>query len=512
MGAASRDADAPSTDGRPCRGAGAGRHAAAAVYRRRQRAENLDESTAEPAAVWTAGRYRARDVRGLAAMPLTPAGAEVAPPRKSQDRSPESRRNAVMTPPLESAAAQLPISQRIPTLDILRGFALMGILIMNMPSFNSSFFIEADGSHLWPGRIDQFAEMLSEALFSGKFNSMFSMLFGIGFTIQFTRMCEHDPEHATAHYLRRLAVLAPLGIVHAWVFWPGDVLHTYAILGLLLVLGLRRISDRGIVVLIVACILYPTLSGLLRIWVVTPEVVAAQVKIAQAFEASDNAAYGHGSFLAAALENSRVMTHFYDNWISLWGTLGWWVMMSLTMLIGLLAGRRHWVQRADELMPQIYRLTWWALAIGLCCGVASTAIFEFNRVPGPSPIKVLGSVCYSLSRLGLMSFYALVIVRLAQRADWRRRLAPLAAAGRMPLTNYLMQTALCITLYQGWGLGLWMKVGPALSLLLSLAIFWGVQVPWSVWWLRSHERGPLEAMWARLTYGRRAAVATRVTA
>ena len=397
----------------------------------------------------------------------------------------------------------VPRAERLPTLDILRGFALMGILIMNMPGFNSSFFIEADGSHLWTGQFDQGAEMLREALFSGKFNSMFSLLFGIGFTIQFTRMAERDPAQATGLYLRRLAVLALLGITHAWVFWPGDVLHTYAILGLLLVLGLRRVSDRGIVLLIVACILYPALSGVLRVLIITPEMTAERVQIAQAFEASNNMAFGQGGFFAMVRENVRMMNFFYNNWQSLWGTFGWWVMMSLTMLIGLLAGRRRWVQRAEELMPQIRRLTWWALAIGLGCGVAFTVIFELNRTPGPSPIKVLGSVCYSLSRLGLMIFYVLVIVRLAQRADWQRRLAPLAAAGRMPLTNYLMQTAICLTLYQSWGFGLWLKVGPALSLALALAIFWAVQVPWSLWWLKTHERGPMEALWARLTYGQR---------
>ena len=256
-------------------------------------------------------------------------------------------------------------------------------------------------------------------------------------------------------------MLAVLGVVHAWVFWPGDVLHTYAILGLLLVVGLRHASDRTIVALIAGCIVYPALSGVLRVWLITPQITAERVKIAQAFEATNNAAYAHGSFLEAVLENVRVMNYSYDNWLGLWGTLGWWVMMSLTMLIGLLAGRRRWVQRVPELMPQIRRLTWWALAVGLGCGVASTAIFELNRIPGPSPIKVLGSVCYSLSRLGMMVFYVLVIVRLAQRVDWQHRLAPLAAAGRMPLTNYLMQTALCTTLFQGWGFGLWMQVGPA---------------------------------------------------
>ena len=413
-----------------------------------------------------------------------------------------------MSEPANAAATsgQLPTAQRIATLDVLRGFALMGIFIMNMPGFNSSFFSEADGSHLWPGRFDQAAEWVREALFSGKFNSMFSLLFGIGFTIQFTRLQERDPEHATAIYLRRLAVLAALGVVHAWVFWPGDVLHTYAILGLLLVLGLRRASDRTVVALIVLCIVFPVVSGLLRVLIFTPEMTAERVRLSQALELSNNLAYGKGSFWQAVQENTRVMNFFYTGWLNLWNTLHWWLMMGLTLLIGLLAGRRRWVQRAGELMPQIRRLMVLALAVGLGCGVAFTLIFELNRTPGPSLIKVLGGLCYGLSRLGLMIFYVLLIVRLCQQPVWLLRLAPLAAAGRMPLTNYLMQTAIGITLFQAWGLGYWMQAGPALSLLLALALFWLVQVPWSLWWLRTHDRGPLEALWARLTYGNNRAV------
>jgi uncharacterized protein len=399
------------------------------------------------------------------------------------------------------ASPSLPLSERLPVLDILRGFALLGILIMNMPGFSSSMFAEADGSHLWTSQADQWAAQLRDLLFSGKFNSMFSLLFGIGFTIQFARMEQRDPAHATRLYLRRLLVLAVFGIVHAVVFWTGDVLHVYALLGLVLVLGLRRVSDRGIVALIVACMVYPALSGTLRVMVITKDIVAERVRIAQAFEISNNAAYGHGSFADTVLENARVMAFFYGDPISLWNSFGWYVMMGMTLLIGVLAGRRRWVQRIPELLPQVRRLTWWALAIGLVCGAAFTLIFEINRVPGPSPIKVLGSVCYSLSRLSMMICYVLVIVQLAQHAKWQRWLAPLAAAGRMPLTNYLMQTAICITLFNGWGLGLWMKVGPAWGLVLSFAIFFIVQVPWSRWWLARHERGPLEALWARATYG-----------
>jgi uncharacterized protein len=139
--------------------------------------------------------------------------------------------------------------------------------------------------------------------------------------------------------------------------------------------------------------------------------------------------------------------------------------------------------------------------LGLACGAIFTVIFELQRAPGPTPLKLLASVAYWVSRLSMMLFYVLTIVRLAQRPEWARRFAPIAAAGRMPLTNYLMQTVLCTTLFYGWGFGLWGRVGPAADIALALAIFFIVQVPWSVWWLRRHEQGPLEQLWRRLTYG-----------
>ena len=84
-----------------------------------------------------------------------------------------------------------------------------------------------------------------------------------------------------------------------------------------------------------------------------------------------------------------------------------------------------------------------------------------NRAPGPSPIKIVISIAYVVCRISLMMFYVLTIVRLAQLPAWQRIFAPMAAAGRMPLTNYLMQTLIATTMFYGWGFGLWGRVGPA---------------------------------------------------
>jgi uncharacterized protein len=399
-------------------------------------------------------------------------------------------------------ADPLPAGERILTLDIVRGFALLGILIMNMPGFANSFFIEADGSHLWTGAIDRTAEAARDMLFSGKFNSMFSLLFGIGFTIQLGRLFRREPDRAVGIYVRRLLALFAFGLVHALFFWGGDVLHVYAVLGFGLLL-LRNASDRTIAVLIALTLLYPVASGVLRLWLVTPEMVQQYVAESGVWEASNNLAYGRGSFVDAAREHVREFVFFYTSAMAQWSNVGFFMQMATTMLIGFLVGRRGWVLRIAELMPAIKRLQGWFLGIGLACALLMGIIFELNRAPGPSPIKILGSVAYVLSRLGLMLFYVMTVVRLAQLPSWQKRFAPMAAAGRMPLTNYLMQTAIATAIFYGWGLGIWGQVGPALGLLLAFAIFFVIQVPLSVWWLRRFQFGPMEWLWRTLTYGHR---------
>ncbi|MEO8751367.1 MAG: DUF418 domain-containing protein [Casimicrobiaceae bacterium] len=401
---------------------------------------------------------------------------------------------------MDNRVDPLPVSERILTLDIVRGFALLGILIMNMPGFTNSFFIEADGSHLWTQPWDQGAELVRDMLFSGKFNSMFSLLFGIGFTIQLGRLQQREPERATAIYTRRLLALLAFGLIHAMVFWTGDVLHIYALLGFLLLL-LRHVSNRTVVILIALCLLYPAVSGTLRLLLMTPEIVKERVVLMQAWEATNNAAYGHGSFLAAAGEHARELLFFYDNPWNFWGTFGFYVQMTTTMLIGFLIGRNGWVRRIPELMPVIKRLQWWALGIGIACSLFFGIVGEMNRAPGPSPIKILISITYVVSRVSLMCFYVLTVTRLAQSLPWQRIFAPMAAAGRMPLSNYLMQTLIATAIFYGWGFGMWGRMGAAAGLALAFAIFFVIQVPISLWWLRRFAMGPMEWVWRYLTYG-----------
>jgi uncharacterized protein len=403
---------------------------------------------------------------------------------------------------MDSTVTPIAAKERIYTLDVIRGFALLGIFIMNMPWFNTSFYVDYTGTELWPDSWDKWTETATEVLFSGKFNSMFSMLFAIGFTIQLERLEARDPQHAKAIYLRRIFWLLVFGVIHMCVFWTGDVLHMYALMGLVL-LALRRAPYKMLWTLFALCLLYPLAMGIYRYFTFTPAEGEYIVAVSKAWEATNNAAYGHGSFFAAVRERVREFGAIYTEPFMLRGTLSFYSQILVTMLLGLMLGRVRFFQNSGSYLPQVKRVQWWALG----CGLAAGAIYGVWQATTtdfvtPTPWRILARTCYVLCRVLIMVFYVATLVRCVHNETWRRRLQPMATVGRMPLTNYLMQTLIATTLFHGWGFGLWGKVGNALDLALAICIFFVVQVPFSRWWLAHYELGPLEWLWRRLTYGR----------
>jgi uncharacterized protein len=403
---------------------------------------------------------------------------------------------------MPSQAEPVSPNERLLILDVIRGFALLGIFIMNMPGFNTSFFAGADGTHLWPEWWDRWTETLREVLFAGKFNSMFSMLFAVGFTIQLARLEEREPERAKSIYLRRIFWLFVLGVIHATVFWTGDVLHVYAALGLLL-LALRRVPDKALWTIFISTLFYPVALGVYRLVTLDPKRIEANIAAFQSMEASNNAAYGGGSFLEAAHEHVREMIFFYSDSNMLLSTVGAWVMLFSTMTVGLILGRSRFFQNVTEYLPLVRRIQWWALGIGISAGVVFGAWQATTTEPmRPTVFRQVAFVCFYLGRICITAFYVATMIRAVCNERWRVRLMPMAIVGRMPLTNYLMQTLIATFLFYGWGLGYWGKAGPALDIVLAVAIFFVIQIPLSYAWLSRFSMGPMEYLWRLLTYGR----------
>jgi uncharacterized protein len=405
-----------------------------------------------------------------------------------------------MKTPASQSAAPIAVRERISTLDALRGFALLGILIMNMPAFNMPIY-RSVAPNPWTMWWDGAAQAFTDVLFAGKFNGMFSMLLAVGFTIQLQRLSERVPEKAVATYLRRLAWLFIFGLIHSCI-WAGDVLHMYAILGLLL-LAFRNLSDRAIIGLIIFTLIYPAIEGVILLKITTPADTQRAVSFMKDLVAGDYAAMESGSFWIAVQQSLRTWSATYISPMSWYVVPRVYITLLTTALLGLLLGRRRFFQNVASYLPLVSRVQWWALGAGIAMG-AVYAIWSatVEQRQEPTVWRLFAVLCFRLSRLALMGFYVCLIIRAMHSDQWQRRLQPFVSMGRMPLTNYLMQTLVGMIIFAGWGLGYYGQVGPALGIVISLAIFFVIQVPLSRLWLSRFQMGPMEYLWRVLTYGR----------
>jgi uncharacterized protein len=408
--------------------------------------------------------------------------------------------------PADDADAPLAESERIAALDVLRGFALLGIFIMNMPAFSHSPFTLPEAPQ---GLLDGLVAGLREMLFAGKFNLLFGLAFGIGFAIQMARLDDAEAVRAarlgraprrhwaTRVYARRLAFLFFVGLVHAMLIWSGDVLLIYALVGFAL-LGLRRLGDRAFHVLIAACLVFPALTEALRGALLGRGFETVATFQYQQFQASNDLAYGRGSFLDAIRETARVFDWSWRSPFGLFTYASFFVQMATGILVGFIVGRRGWPRRplADAAVER--RAPWTALGVAIACAGIEVIAFGWGGEAG----SFVSTFARTIGRASLAACYALVVVRVVrehhQLPAWLR---PLRDAGRMPLTNYLLQSALAIFVFYGWGLGLWNSVGPAGEIALALVLFVAIQLPLSSAWLKRFRYGPLEYLWRRFTYG-----------
>jgi len=381
--------------------------------------------------------------------------------------------------------------ERIEAIDILRGMAILGILIVNMQLFSMP-----EGLHV-AGTVDRLILFSSQE----KFKALFSFLFGLGLAVQMLRADARGAQFLPL-YARRLGVLFLIGIAHFLLVWDGDILHDYALLGVVLLL-FRRSTPKTLLVGAGALLAIPMLLYGLTTYSAITGHVNPPVKQWITYEngAEDNGTvdefsdtYARGSYAdlvtLRASELPRDLSPDADD-----------AYVLALFLLGLYAGRRRIFNDIPAHIPFIRRVQRWGLVIG----VAGNAAFAVGGSFDPSPTSVMqnvGRLCLVVAAPALMLFYASTIILVTQREIWRRRLAPLAAVGRTALSNYLLQSLICTTIFYGYGLALFGKVGPSFGLLLTITVFL-IQIPLSVWWLRRFQFGPAEWLWRSLTYWQR---------
>jgi uncharacterized protein len=389
--------------------------------------------------------------------------------------------------------------ERIFVLDVLRGFALLGILTVNLPGAASSGYAWAAGLDPFPAWWDKTAEWIVNTFFAGKFNSIFSFLFGLGFTIQLTRASDRGASLIST-YLRRIAILFAIGVVHTLLIWNGDVLHMYALLGLVL-LAIRRVSDKTVFALVLVALLLPGARSAYSAITQEPWPIPRESMPARYEE--ETRIYQSGTYVEQVGLRYRQMTEVYGMITQLRGPVMFYSSLLLTMLFGFYVGRRRIIQDLPQHTAWIKRVMVWSFAIGLAAAAIGATLFLLLEPTGRgSMLGFFAGMLFTIQRPLLCLFYIAAIALLSLKSErWRTLFSPLAIVGRMPLTNYLIQSVAFTTLLYSWGFGLYGRLGPAACLGVTAVIF-AVQVLYSRWWMTHFRYGPLEWLWRGATYGR----------
>lgn len=397
----------------------------------------------------------------------------------------------------ETTGISMRSPDRMVSLDVFRGFALWGILLINIVGFSLPMIYGEILQLDWTKTsYDNIAETGVDWFVQGKFYTLFSLLFGIGFMIFMTRARtkERAPNRL---FWRRILILLCIGIGNAFLLWWGDILIVYALNGLLLLLFYRRSARTLLLWAIVINVFFGALSfvGTLSNPQTDAQIAKQNSEIKQRYDVAFKQ-YSTGTFRDVVVQQAKD-----------WGFNAPTVLLSPFVFLPLfLLGAS--VYKSGILLrlhdDRAFRRKW--LVYSLIMGVFFTIIKEYCRTHLTYSAPTLFDAGFTyfgfFADLGLACFYALTLLTLLLSPSFSKWVLPLQYAGRMALTNYLMQSVICGILFYGYGFGLYGKVNAVGLIGIATGIFI-VQVVYSRWWLLRFSMGPMESVWRALTYGKR---------
>lgn len=390
-------------------------------------------------------------------------------------------------------------------MDVLRGFAILGIFIANLGSGFSWYREDAQltGPFLLP-ELDHKMGFLHHMFIEGKFYSIFSLLFGWGIALQFKR-ADAKGINAAPTVRRRLFFMLLLGAVHLLI-WPGDIVFFYALLGFIL-LPLRKFSNRTLLVTGIILVLSPILLYWAKMtWPVLNYPAELLVKTGIKVD---------GALLNLKSEEDFINMMKHGSWLDqLKGNISGFffryqylffvsrVPKVLGMfLIGYVVGRSDFYKN----ILQHKKLLYWVIGIGLLIGLPANFYLArymtyFNGDYFNLKTKGLyQTIFYALGVAPLAMVYVALFMLSFQTAVGKKILSILAPVGKMAFSNYILQSLIGNFVFLGAGLGYMGQVGPVYYTLFGVGVFI-IQIILSTIWLKYFNYGPLEWLWRSATY------------
>jgi uncharacterized protein len=432
--------------------------------------------------------------------------------------------------PPEAAAAPVDapvpvaVSERAASVDTLRGVAVLGILLMNIVAFGLPDAADDDPTQGGGATGANLAFWLvNHVLFEGKMRALFSMLFGAGFLLLTTRVEKRDPTQAADIYYRRTLWLIALGLGHSLFLWDGDILYTYGTAGLVLY-PLRRL--RPAVLLgagLVLLALIPAKAALYDREIQSQRTRAEAAKAAeeQGKELTDEQEEAKDDWDETRKELKPSQREIERDIAAHQAGYGTIFSRRLKDLIGLHTSHQPGSELLDAagmmligmalLKLGVLTLAWpregylALLVLGYGIGIPLN-LYTANKIVAaefdPINTYLVRHVFYDAGRL-TVALGHLGLILLVCQAGWLPRLMwLLGCVGRMALTNYLLQSVICTTIFYGYGWGLYNELSRSQLLYVVFGV-WAFQLALSPVWLRYFRFGPVEWAWRSLTYWRR---------
>jgi uncharacterized protein len=383
-------------------------------------------------------------------------------------------------------------SQRIDSLDILRGIAIFGILLVNMKSFSGpDDSIRSLSYEYFTGAYNMWTNVLLDFFVQGNFITMFSFLFGFGMILMAQRAEENERRFVPVFIRRQLALLL-FGILHVVFFWYGDILITYSFIGLIMLLFYKLppkiLLNTGIVLLIIYSVLMTSLTYLY--W--KSGAALSEQSVLDTHNLADIQKsihiYSEGTFIEVAKERIREWTELNSYLpIFIFGLLP-------SFLFGAYAAKRR--KFSNE---HLWKL--WVITLVLGAGSKALPIIWFGYKGEDWHFDTAMSWGYEFGGPVMSIFYICSIVLLYRYGKFKQLFNFFRATGRMAFTNYLIQSIVATFIFYSYGLGLYGKYGPLTGICIAIIIY-SLQIVFSKWWLKHYYLGPFEWVWRSMTYGK----------
>lgn len=371
---------------------------------------------------------------------------------------------------------------RLLNVDALRGFALLGILAVNIWLFADPYFASGANNPRYAGGLDIAVRFVVALLFETKFYLLFSFLFGYSFTLQMAA-AERAGAAFRPRMLRRSAGLVMLGVLHGCLLFYGDILHLYGVLCFLLLVlhgRQRRAMEVAGALLLLAALLLAALGVIVLLaGQGAPDLKPVFAKLA--------------AFHGDARSTQAYVTSEFPSTVALL-MFGQGPSAFAMFLLGMAAGREQLFAKVDLLRAWLPRV----LRLGLF-GVAGAMLYALASELAPGGAMIIFATALSVvSAPFLTAAYVAGLLILFDSRHGPRVIAALAPMGKLALSNYLMQSLVMSLLFTGYGLRLCDALPPSAVFALVLAIYL-VQMVLSAWWLKHHSYGPAEWLLRAIT-------------